>query len=78
MSKGGTPLDHACQTGKIETVRELLQHGAGVSHNIAGFTPLHTAPKWNYAGVVEMMVEDFHWDVNIVSIWMDIEFYREV
>ena len=62
----------------METVRLLLQHGARVSHDIDGFTPLHKAARRNHADVVEMMVKEYHWDANIVSIWMDIEFYREV
>ena len=75
---GETPLALACQTGQKETVRVLLQHGAGVSNNTLGSTPLHIAAGSNHADVVEMMVEEFHWDVNIVSIWMDIENYPGV
>ena len=68
---GYTPLALACQSGKIETVREFLEHGAGVSHNIKCGTPLHIAATRNHAHVIEMMVKDYHWDVNIVSIIMD-------
>ena len=75
---GKTPLSLACQTGQIETVRVLLQHGARVSHDRNGNTPIHIAAEKNHADVVKMMVKEYHWDVNIVSIWMDIEFYREV
>ena len=75
---GKTPLDAACFNGQKETVRLLLQHGAGVSHDIDGYSPLHIAAMENHADVVEMMVKEYHWDVNIVSIWMNIEFYREV
>ena len=75
---GNTPLALACQTGQIETVRSLLQHGAGVSHNRNGYSPLHIAAMINHADVVEMMVKEYRWDVNIVSIWMDIKFNREV
>ena len=67
---GWTPLGLACQTGHVETVRLLLQHGARVSHNIDGYKPLHRAAIKNHADVVEMMVKDFHWDVNIVTIWV--------
>ena len=73
---GFTPLALACQAGDIGTVRLLLQHGARVSYDRDGFTALHIAAVRNHADVVEMMVNDFHWDadVNIVSMWMCISF----
>ena len=72
---GNTPLAGACQAGDIGMVRVLLQHGARVSYNQNGSTALHKAAIKNHADVVEMMVKDFHWEVNIVSIWINIEIY---
>ena len=56
-----SPLDHACQTGDMATARLLLQHGAEVSRS------LHKAAERNHANIIEMMVNEFDFEVNIVS-----------
>ena len=66
---GNTSLGLACQTGQLKTARFLLQNGATVSYNnLFGYTPLHKAAAKHHADVVEMMLKDFQWDPNIVSI----------
>ena len=47
--------------------RLLLQHDATVSQNKNGYEPLRRAAVRNHADVVEMMVKEFNWDINIVS-----------
>ena len=57
---GWTPLAIACQTGDMATARLLLQHGAEVSRS------LHKAAERNHANIIEMMVNEFDLDVNII------------
>ena len=69
---GWCPLALSCQAGHIETMRVLLQQGAQVTYTNHGATPLHIASLRNHAKIVEMLVQSFKWDVNIVSIFVEI------
>ena len=64
---GKTALDMACQFGDEDTVRVLLDHGAQIAFDQYGDTALHIATEFKHPDIVEMLVLDYQWNVNIVS-----------
>ena len=64
---GWTALDFACQSGDMNTVRILMDHGAEISFDNAGNTALHRATEYKHPDVVEMLVLGYQWNVNTVS-----------
>ena len=66
-SLGNTPLHSACQTGEYETVVNILRYGPSVAFNKNGSSALHVAAYKNHDKIVEVMVQEHGWDMNIVS-----------
>ena len=67
-SKGDTPLLLACQTGDLNTVLTLMRYNPALLYRDNGYSPLHTAAQWNHVTIVETLITQFGWDVNLVSI----------
>ena len=66
-NKGNTPLHMACQTGDLNTVLTLMRHNPTLIFNDDGNSPLHTAACHNHDTIVETLITQFGWDVNLVS-----------
>ncbi|KAH8587940.1 ankyrin repeat-containing domain protein [Bisporella sp. PMI_857] len=58
LDGGWTPLHVAAATGRLDTCKYLLAHGADVtSHGRIGLTPLHLAAAYGYLDVIKILVE---------------------
>jgi len=62
---GDTPLHRACKSGDMETVAFILQKKPAIAYNNYGSSALHTAAQWNQDKIVELMVKEFGWDMDI-------------
>ena len=66
-NNGSTPLHLACQTGDLNTVLTLMRHNPTLIFDDSGYSPLHTAAQHNHDTIVETLITQFGWDVNLVS-----------
>jgi len=66
-NRSQTPLHWACQTGDLNTVLTLMKYKPQIIFNVYGYSPLHTAAWWNRDTIVEILISQFGWDVNMVS-----------
>ena len=64
---GYTALHMACHSGYMKTMRVLLENGAQMSFTKVGNTALHIAAEERHPDIIEMLVLDYHWNVNTVS-----------
>ena len=70
ISKGTSEADQlfkATQSGDVEKVREILEHGKCTVNctDSTGWTPLHWACKKGYVAVVRVLVSEFKADMTI-------------
>ena len=64
---GWTPLHLACNTDDLNTVLTLMNYKPQIIFDFDGFSPLHTAAQLNHDTIVETLITQFGWDVNMVS-----------
>ena len=64
---GSTPLHMACETGDLNTVLTLMKYKPQIIFDVDGNSPLHTAAQWNHDTIVETLITQFGWEVNMVS-----------
>lgn len=57
---GGTALHFAAETGHLEIFKCLLEHGAQLSKNSFGMTPLNSAAERTKGNIVEYLVSTDH------------------
>ena len=64
---GWTPLHLACQSGDTNTVVYILSQKPRLTFDDDGGSALHKAAVLNQDKIVEVMVQEHGWDLNIVS-----------
>ena len=63
-----TPLHLACKTGHLETGIIILQQNPKLAFDGYGDSPLHVAALKNHDKIIEVLVQEYGYDVEIVSI----------
>ena len=64
---GSTPLHKAAANGHVSTTKLLVQTGASLQSNTSGNTPLHWAAASGHDKVVDILLNESSYDVDVLQ-----------